>query len=145
MHHRLRADRYRPGACRSSSTSLWEYAPTIERDVAHLRNHPTEHAVVGSLFRTLHNIKGDAALCRVEVAVAIVHPMETVLVRVRNGDLPFTNAIAEVILLTIDRLELAMAAVLGANTRRPATATPDRGLEKLAAATPIGLTPVSPT
>jgi HD-GYP domain-containing protein (c-di-GMP phosphodiesterase class II) len=87
---------------------LWEYAPTIERDVAHLRNHPTERAVVGNLFRTLHNIKGDAALCKVEVGVAIVHPMESVLVRVRNGELPFTDAIAETILLTVDRLELAV-------------------------------------
>jgi chemotaxis protein histidine kinase CheA len=120
--------------------SLWEYAPTIERDVAHLRKHPKEHAVVGKLFRTLHNIKGDAALCRVEVAVAIVHPMESVLVRVRNGDLPFTNAIADAILLTIDRLELAVERLSSEQTLAGLQLQLlIEGLEKLAAATPSGL------
>jgi HD-GYP domain-containing protein (c-di-GMP phosphodiesterase class II) len=119
---------------------LWEYAPTIERDVARLKNHPTEHAVVGNLFRTLHNIKGDAALCRVEVAVAIVHPMESVLVRVRNGDLPFTNAIAEATLLTIDRLELAVERLSSEQTLAGLQLQLlIEGLEKLAAATPSEL------
>jgi len=119
---------------------LWEYTPTIERDVARLKNHPTEHAVVGNLFRTLHNIKGDAALCRVEVAVAIVHPMESVLVRVRNGDLPFTNAIAEATLLTIDRLELAVERLSSEQTLAGLQLQLlIEGLEKLAAATPSEL------
>ena len=119
---------------------LWEYAPTIERDVARLRKDPAEHAVVGNLFRTLHNIKGDAALCRVEVAVAIVHPMESVLVRVRNGDLPFTNAIADAILLTIDRLELAVERLSSEQTLAGLQLQLlIEGLEKLAAATPSGV------
>jgi len=119
---------------------LWEYAPTIERDVAHLRNHPTERAVVGNLFRTLHNIKGDAALCKVEVGVAIVHPMESVLVRVRNGELPFTDAIAETILLTVDRLELAVERLSSGQTLDGLQLQLlIEGLEKLAAAKPSRL------
>jgi hypothetical protein len=119
---------------------LSEYAPTIERDVARLRNHPTEPAVVGNLFRTLHNIKGDAALCRIDVAVAIVHPMESVLVRVRNGDLPFTDAIAEAILLTVDRLELAVERLSsGQSLAGLHLQLLIEGLEKLAAATPSGV------
>ena len=119
---------------------LWEYAPTIERDVARLRKHPAEGAVVGNLFRTLHNIKGDAALCRVEVAVAIVHPMESVLVRVRNGDLPFTDAIAEAVLLTVDRLELAVERLSSGQTLAGLRLQLlIEGLERLAAATPSGV------
>ena len=59
-------------------------------------------------IRDRHNIKGDAGLCKVDLAVSIVHPLETVLDRVRSSDLPFTDSIAQAILLTIDRLDLAM-------------------------------------
>ena len=89
--------------------ALREHAPTIERDVARLRTSPGEREVIGSLFRALHNVKGDAALCNIDLAVAVVHPIETVLARVRSNDLRFSEQIAETILLTVDRLELAMA------------------------------------
>ena len=89
--------------------ALRDYAPAIERDVSRLRNSPRDRELIGSLFRALHNIKGDAALCKVELAIAVVHPIETILARVRSNDFPFTEPIAEVILLAIDRLELATA------------------------------------
>lgn len=89
--------------------SLRDYAPGIEGDIAHLRSTPADRGAIGSLFRALHSIKGDATICRLDLAVAIVHPVESVLDRVRQGELPFSEQIAEVILLTIDRLELAMA------------------------------------
>lgn len=89
--------------------ALRDYAPAIERDVARLRNSPGEREVLGSLFRSLHNVKGDAALCKVGLAVSVVHPIESILARVRGNDFPFTDSIAEMILLAIDRVELAAA------------------------------------
>lgn len=87
--------------------SLSDLAPTIERDIARLKSTPGDREVIGSLFRAIHNVKGDAALCKVELAVAIVHPIETVLARFRNNEISFSDIIAEAILLAIDRLELA--------------------------------------
>ncbi|WP_313953379.1 Hpt domain-containing protein, partial [Accumulibacter sp.] len=63
---------------------LRDYAPTIEHDVIRLRREPGEPELIRSLFRTLHNIKGDAGLCKVDLAVGMVHPLETVLDRVRS-------------------------------------------------------------
>lgn len=115
--------------------ALREHAPKIERDVARLRNAPGEREVIGSLFRALHNIKGDAALCNVDLAVAIVHPIETLLARVRNSNLLFSEAIAETILLTIDRLELAMARIASGEALDTLQLRPlVEGLEKLAMA-----------
>ena len=68
------------------SESLSDLAPKIERDVARLRAVPGVRATVSSLFRAIHNIKGDAALCRIDLAVQVVHPVETVLTRLRNGE-----------------------------------------------------------
>ena len=88
--------------------SLNDLAPGIERDVSRLRSAPDDREIIGSLFRSLHNIKGDATLCKVELAVTIAHPIETLLARLRNGELAFSAILAEAILLAIDRLELAV-------------------------------------
>ena len=91
--------------------SLSDLAPTIERDVARLKASPDDREVVADLFRAAHNIKGDATLCKVDLAVAIVHPIETVLARFRNREIIFSDILAEAILLAIDRLELAVEAL----------------------------------
>jgi len=95
--------------------SLNDLAPGIERDISRLRNTPDDREIISSLFRSLHNIKGDATLCKVELAAIIAHPIETLLARLRNGELAFNDILAETILLAIDRLELA---VEGLRTRR---------------------------
>ncbi|MDD5330394.1 MAG: HD domain-containing protein [Sulfuricella sp.] len=87
---------------------LTDLVPKIERDVAALKQTPSDQNVVSNLFRTLHNIKGDAALCKVELGVLISHPLETVLGRLRAGELRFTPLLGEIILLSIDRLEQAV-------------------------------------
>ena len=87
--------------------SLSDLAPAIERDIARLKTTPGDRAVIASLFRAIHNIKGDAALCKVNLAVTIAHPIETVLARFRNAEIPFSDIVAEAVLLAIDRLELA--------------------------------------
>lgn len=115
--------------------SLSDLAPAIERDIARLKNTPGDREVIGSLFRAIHNIKGDAALCKVDLAVAIVHPIETVLARFRNDEIAFTDIIAETVLLAIDRLELATNCLLSGKSlaalQLPAMI---HGLEQLAQA-----------
>lgn len=96
--------------------SLHDAAPSIERDISQLRNTPEDHAILSELFRSLHNIKGDAALCQVQFAVAVAHPVESLLARLRNGEIAFSDLLAEAILLAVDRLELAVEAL---HARRP--------------------------
>lgn len=90
---------------------LADLAPKIEQDVARLKKTPGDREVVADLFRIVHNIKGDANLCKVEMGVVISHPIETLLGRLRAGELPFTELLGEIVLLAIDRLELAVEAV----------------------------------
>ena len=90
---------------------LADLVPTIERDVARLKRAPDDNAIVAGLFRALHNIKGDAAICKVDVGVLVAHPIETLLARLRGGEIGFSDLMAEVILLAMDRLELAVEAL----------------------------------
>jgi chemotaxis protein histidine kinase CheA len=90
---------------------LQDQVPGIERDIAALRKEPTDRALIARLFRSLHTIKGDAAICKVDVGVMICHPIESLLARCREGEIAFTNLIAEATLLALDRLELTVEAL----------------------------------
>ncbi|WP_035059203.1 HD-GYP domain-containing protein [Andreprevotia chitinilytica] len=91
--------------------ALTDYAPNIERLVSELRRTPDNLTLVADLFRAFHNIKGDASLCRVRFVVPFAHGIENQLSRLRAGDITFSAILAEVILLTLDRLELAVEAL----------------------------------
>jgi HD-GYP domain-containing protein (c-di-GMP phosphodiesterase class II) len=115
--------------------ALIDRAPQIERDVARLKKAPTDREVTADLFRGIHNIKGDAALCKFGLAVAMAHPIESLMSRFRDGELPFSDLLAETILLAIDRLELATDALLRHKTLENLQLVPlIEGLEQMAEA-----------
>ncbi|WP_153133478.1 HD domain-containing phosphohydrolase [Dechloromonas hortensis] len=92
--------------------ALSDRAPQIENDVARLKKSPADREITADLFRAIHNIKGDASLCKFELGAAVAHPIESMMSRFREGEIPFSDLLAELILLTIDRLELATDALL---------------------------------
>lgn len=113
--------------------SLSDRAPEVERDVARLKKTPGEREIVADLFRAIHNIKGDAALCKFELGVAIAHPIESLMSRFREGEIPFSDLLAESILLAVDRLELATDALLnGRPIENLSLLALIRGLEEVA-------------
>lgn len=91
---------------------LGDRAPLIERDIARLKKSPSDRELIADLFRAIHNLKGDGALCKLGLAVAIAHPIESLLARFREGEVGFSDLMAESILLAVDRLELAVDALL---------------------------------
>ena len=114
--------------------ALGDHAPNIERDIARLKASPEDREVISSLFRSIHNVKGDASLCKVELAVAIAHPIETVLARFRNDEIGFNDILAETVLLALDRLELAADCLVSGRSLEPLHLVPlVDGLDKLAA------------
>ena len=91
---------------------LNEQIPVIEKDIAGLKRAPHDEALIAELFRTLHNVKGNAAILKVEIGVAIAHPVETLMVRLRAKEIGFSDLLAEAVLLAMDRLELSLEAML---------------------------------
>ncbi|MBI3522932.1 MAG: HD domain-containing protein [Betaproteobacteria bacterium] len=120
--------------------NLTDQIPHIERDIARLERTPGDKALIADLFRALHNIKGDASISQVELGVMIAHPVETLLSRLRTGEVIFTDLLAEVVLLAMDRLELAVEALV---SNRPLMHLKlvelVGGLEKIAAVAPAAL------
>jgi len=99
-------------ALREFVDDLADQVPKIERDIARLRRAPRDRELIADLFRALHNVKGDAAICHVDLGVTIAHPIETLLARLRNGELTFSDLMADAMLLALDRLELAVEALV---------------------------------
>lgn len=113
--------------------ALIDRAPVIERDVARLKKQPQDRELTADLFRAIHNVKGDASLCKFDLGIALVHPIESMMSRFRDGEIAFSDLLAELILLAIDRLELATEAVLhGKSVDHLQLPTLVGGLEKLA-------------
>ncbi len=92
--------------------ALVDRAHDIERDIDRLSKDPDNKLLIADIFRGLHNIKGDAALCRVPMAGLIAHPIESIVTRLRSGEVRYSQLLAEVILLGVDRLEMAVEALV---------------------------------
>jgi len=91
-------------------------AITIERNLRLLGAQPELLSPVAVLFRAFHNLKGDAALCHFEFGIQIAHGIESILMRIRDKKLTYSPALANALLLVLDRLELTVEAI---NAQRP--------------------------
>lgn len=131
-------------ALREFADALTDRAADIERDMARLSKEPANRVLIADIFRALHNIKGDAALCKVELAGLIAHPIESLLTRLRSGEVRYTPLLGEVILLALDRLELAIEALLaGKPVSHLKLAALVEGLERMSLASQAGLDPAA--
>ena len=116
---------------------LSDRAPEVERAVAELLKNPADPTITADLFRAIHNIKGDASLCKFALGVSIVHQVESVAARFRSGEIAFTELLGELILLTIDRLELTTEDLLhGKPLDKLCLPELIAGLEQMASASP---------
>lgn len=124
--------------------ALADHAPSIERNMSKLSREPANRVVVADIFRTLHNIKGDAALCKVQIAGLIAHPIESLLTRLRSGEVRYTPLLGEVILLAVDRLELATEALVAGKSVAHLKLVPlVEGLEQMSLASQADLDPAA--
>jgi two-component system chemotaxis sensor kinase CheA len=82
----------------------------LERDAS----GPGASAAVASIFRAVHTIKGMGATMGYAIVAELAHELETVLDRMRRGDLGIDAAIMDVLFRATDVLEKAVeAAVAG--------------------------------
>lgn len=63
-----------------------------------------QDAWLNRLFRSIHNIKGNAGLLKVEPVVDFAHVVEEVASSLRKRQFDFNQAIAETLLIAMDRL-----------------------------------------
>lgn len=74
-------------------------------------NSPAE--TIHQLFRAFHTIKGSGAMFGMERVAGFTHHVETALDRVREGVIPVTPKLAELVLAAQDHIRLLLAAERG--------------------------------
>ena len=81
-----------------------ENLASIESQLLALEQHPDDRESIHSIFRGFHAIKGMAGFLEYAAIQAVVHDVETLLDRARDGKVAFTPAVIDVVLASVDYL-----------------------------------------
>ncbi len=83
----------------------------LDQDLVELEKHPDDRDLLGSIFRTIHTIKGACGFLAFSVLEAITHQAETLLSQLRDGQRELTPALVSLILETVDATRKVLAAI----------------------------------
>ena len=96
--------------------ALEDHSASFERTMDRLRKVPDDGNALGALFRIAHTLKGDASMCGFGLVVPLLHAMESVLSRVRAMEVPFTDAIGDLVYLVVDSIQSSVDSLLATHT-----------------------------
>jgi HPt (histidine-containing phosphotransfer) domain-containing protein len=83
----------------------------LDQDLVELEKHPHDTDLLGSIFRTIHTIKGACGFLAFSVLEAITHQAETLLSQLRDGRRELNPALVSLILETVDATRKVLAAI----------------------------------
>ena len=83
----------------------------LDTDLLTLEQQPTEKQTLARVFRTLHSVKGTAGFVGLPKLQAVAHAAESLLSKLRAGELTFDRPIANAMLGTVDAIRQVLAAV----------------------------------
>ncbi len=81
-----------------------ELLQNMEDALLNIEQSPDDVELINAIFRAAHTIKGSAGLFGLDSMVAFTHVAESVLDRVRNGELKIDGGLVAVMLSTCDHL-----------------------------------------
>lgn len=90
-----------------------ELLADIEQSALSLAAESGDAEIINRLFRAFHTIKGSGAMCGLDAVAGFTHHVESLLDRVREGAVPVSPALQEVILQARDHIRLLLAAGQG--------------------------------
>jgi two-component system, chemotaxis family, sensor kinase CheA len=104
-----------------------EYLKSINETVLALEEAPAQRAVVDALFRGAHSLKGMSASMEYGDVVEVAHSMEDLMIRVREGQIPFDAGVADLLLEGTDLIDRILTDVeKESEPRRPVGDFPAR-------------------
>lgn len=87
-----------------------EQSMMLEQLLLQLEDAPDDGELLGALFRCAHTIKGSAGMFGLDKVVAFTHHVETLLDRLRDGQVQFTPQLSTLLLRCNDQIRLLVAA-----------------------------------
>ena len=81
----------------------------LNEQLVELENSPTDSDLLNAVFRGFHTIKGGAGFLAITPLIEVCHRAENVFDKIRNGDVEYDAAAADVILRAFDVISDSMA------------------------------------
>jgi two-component system chemotaxis sensor kinase CheA len=88
----------------------------LDQDLVELEKHPGDADLLGSIFRTVHTIKGACGFLAFSTLEEITHQAENVLSQLRDGKRNLTRALVPLILETVDATRKVLASIEASGT-----------------------------
>ena len=83
----------------------------LDQDLVELEKHPHDALLLGSIFRTIHTIKGACGFLAFSTLEGITHQAESILSQLRDGERDLTPALVSLILETVDATRKVLASI----------------------------------
>jgi two-component system, chemotaxis family, sensor kinase CheA len=83
----------------------------LDQEIVKLETNPTDQTLLGSIFRTIHTIKGTCGFLGFPRLEAIAHVTENILNELRNGVRSFDRPLATLILASVDAIRRILSAI----------------------------------
>jgi two-component system chemotaxis sensor kinase CheA len=83
----------------------------LDQDLVELEKHPHDALLLGSIFRTIHTIKGACGFLAFSTLEGITHQTESILSQLRDGERELSPDIVSLILETLDATRKVLASI----------------------------------
>src|SRR5579871_4849177 len=91
----------------------------LDQELVELEQHPQDSALLASIFRTIHTIKGTCGFFAFSTLERITHEAETLLSQLRDGKRNLTPSLISLILETVDATRKVLAAIEASGEEGP--------------------------
>ena len=83
----------------------------LEQEIVDLEKRPDDPALLGSIFRTVHSIKGACGFLGFTNLESVTHIAESILSQLRNGERQLSTDLISLILETMDAIKKELASI----------------------------------
>src|SRR5271157_6200715 len=83
----------------------------LDQEFVELEKHPRDAALLASIFRTIHTIKGTCGFLGFSTLEKITHQAESLLSQLRDGQRELTPSLVSLILETMDATRKVLASI----------------------------------
>ncbi|MBL8814474.1 MAG: chemotaxis protein CheA [Planctomyces sp.] len=95
----------------------------LDSDLILLETNPGEKSTLAQVFRTLHSIKGTAGFLGFVKLQDVAHSAESLLSRLRSGEMQFKETVATVLLQVVDAIREMLVSIESTGKEGPADYT----------------------
>ena len=89
----------------------YENLDRLDRDLVALEKNPSDRDILASVFRTIHTIKGTSGFLALHKLGAVAHVGESLLGRLRDGQLTLDREITSALLAMVDAVRQILASI----------------------------------